>query len=133
MRVCAVRTGIVVEVSPADRVRLEAVVADRKSPQKHFWRARIVLLTSDGCGTAQIMRRRGKAKTAVCRWQERFMQAGVDGLLRDKTRFARIRPLAAEVAERVVALTLARGLSRDRGDHAASATNGRGRDAGSNR
>jgi hypothetical protein len=26
------------------------------------------------------------AKTAVWRWQERFMLAGVDGLLRDKTR-----------------------------------------------
>jgi hypothetical protein len=32
------------------------------------------------------MRQTGKAKTAVWRWQERFMQAGVDGLLRDKTR-----------------------------------------------
>jgi hypothetical protein len=32
------------------------------------------------------MRRTGKTKTAVWRWQERFMRAGVDGLLRDKTR-----------------------------------------------
>ena len=29
----------------------------------------------------EIMRRTGKAKTAVWRWQERFMRAGVDGLL----------------------------------------------------
>ena len=28
----------------ADRARLEAIVADRNSPQKHVWRARIVLL-----------------------------------------------------------------------------------------
>ena len=35
------------------------------------------------------------------------MQAGVDGLLRDKTRPSGIAPLGAEVAERVVALTLA--------------------------
>jgi transposase len=101
------RCGIVVDVSAADRARLEAVVADRNSPQKHVWRARIVLLTADGCGTAEVMRRTGKAKTAVWRWQERFTQAGVDGLLRDKTRPARIPPLAPEVAERVVALTLA--------------------------
>jgi winged helix-turn helix protein len=46
----------------------------------------IVLLTSDGLGTVEIMRRTGKSKTAVWRWQERFMTAGVDGLLRDKTR-----------------------------------------------
>ena len=45
------RTGIVVEVTAADRARLEAVVADRNSPQKRVWRAEIVLLTADGCGT----------------------------------------------------------------------------------
>src|SRR5215207_6798491 len=107
MRIWAMRTGIVVEVSAADRARLAAIVADRNSPQKHVWRARIVLLTADGRGTAEIMRRSGKAKTAVWRWQERFMQAGVDGLLRDKTRPSRILPLPAEMAERVVVLTLA--------------------------
>ncbi len=100
------RTGIVVEVAAADRVRLEAVVADRNSPQKHVWRARIVLLTAEGCSTTEIIRRTGKAKTAVWRWQERFMRAGVDGLLRDKTRPSRIPPLPPEVPERVVALTL---------------------------
>src|SRR4051794_7249759 len=31
------REGISVEVSAADRARLEAVVADRNSPQKHVW------------------------------------------------------------------------------------------------
>ena len=101
------RTGIVVEVNAADRARLEALVAGRNSPQKHVWRAQIILLTADGCGTSEIMRRTSKAKTVVWRWQERFMQTGVDGLLRDKTRPARIPPLASEIAERVVALTLA--------------------------
>ena len=100
------RTGIVIDVSAADRARLEAVVADRNSPQKHVWRARIVLLTAAGCGTNEIMRQAGVAKTAVWRWQERFMQGGVDGLLRDKTRPSRIPALAREVIERVTALTL---------------------------
>jgi transposase len=101
------RTGIVIQVTAADRARLEVVVADRNSPQKHVWRARIVLLTADGYGTTEIMHRTGKAKTAVWRWQERFMREGVDGLLRDKTRSSRILPLGLAVAERVVALTLA--------------------------
>jgi transposase len=81
-------------------------VGDRNSPQKHVWRARIVLLTADGGGTAEIMRTAGVSKTAVWRWQERLMQEGVAGLLRDKTRPSRIPPLGSEVAERVVALTL---------------------------
>ena len=99
------REGIIVEVSATDRLRLEAVVADRNSPQKHVWRARIVLLTAEGHGTVEIMRRAGTSKVAVWRWQERFMTAGVAGLLRDKTRPSRIPPLGAEVAARVVGLT----------------------------
>jgi len=99
------RKDIVVDVSAADRARLETIVADRNSPQKHVWRARIVLLTADGLGTVEIMRRTGKSKTCVWRWQERFMQAGVDGLRRDKTRRSRIPPLGAAVAARVIALT----------------------------
>ena len=100
------RTGVSLQVSASDRERLLAIVGDRNSPQKHVWRARIVLLTAGGHGTTEIMRQAGVAKTAVWRWQERFMQAGVDGLLRDKTRPPRIPPLGAEVIERIVQLTL---------------------------
>jgi hypothetical protein len=99
------RKGISIAVTPADRVRLEVIVCDRNSPQKHVWRARIVLLTADGQGTNAIARAVGKDKTVVWRWQERFMQAGVAGLVRDKTRPSRIPPLPAATVDRVVALT----------------------------
>jgi hypothetical protein len=69
------REGISIEVSAANRERLAAVVADRNSPQKHVWRARIILATAEGCGTAEIMRRAGVSKPCVWRWQERFMPA----------------------------------------------------------
>ncbi len=100
------RTGISIAVSPSDRDRLEALFKDRNAAQKHAWRAAIVLLTADGLGTVEIMRRTGKSKTCVWRWQERFAEEGYAGLLRDKTRPSRIAPLGAEAAERVVALTL---------------------------
>ena len=100
------RTGIAISLTPSDYARLAAVVTDRNSPQKHVWRARIVLLSAQGVGTNEVMRATGKAKTCVWRWQERFMQAGVDGLLRDKTRPSRIVPLDEAVAAQVVALTL---------------------------
>jgi hypothetical protein len=80
------RAGIVINVMPEDRRRLEAIVSDRNASQKHFWRAKIILATADGCGTAEIMRRSGKAKPVVWRWQARFMAEGVAGLTRDKTR-----------------------------------------------
>src|SRR5271156_3285683 len=99
------RKGISIAVTPADRVRLEAIVRDRNSPQKHVWRAGIVLLTAEGQGTNAITRAVGKDKTVVWRWQERFMQEGVAGLTRDKTRPSRIPPLPAASVDRVVALT----------------------------
>jgi transposase len=100
------RTGVFFTVSSTDRRRLAALVKDRNTPQKHVWRAEIVLLSAEGAGTMEIMRRTGKSKTCVWRWQARFAEEGVDGLLRDKTRSSRIPPLGPEVAERVVALTL---------------------------
>jgi transposase len=101
------RSGIALTVSPSDRNRLDALVKDRNAAQKHAWRAAIILATADGLGTVEIMRRTGKSKTCVWRWQERFMQEGIDGLLRDKTRPPGRAPLGDQVAERVLALTLA--------------------------
>ena len=100
------REGITVDVSAADRARLEAVVADGNSRQKHVWRARIVLATTEGYGTAEIMRRTGKSKPCVWRWQERYMREGVPGLLRDRTRKPGLPPLPAATVDRVVELTL---------------------------
>jgi transposase len=99
------RPGISIMLTDADRERLDAIVRDRNSPQKHVWRARIVLLSATGLGTNAIMREIGKAKTCVWRWQERFMTDGVDGLVRDKTRPSRIAPLDQAVLDRVIALT----------------------------
>lgn len=105
VRAWGMRKDIIVDLGAADRIRLQAIIGDRNSPQKHVWRAQIVLMTDAGLGTVEIMRRSGKSKTCVWRWQERFMQEGVAGLLRDKTRPSRIPPLGTEVAERVIALT----------------------------
>lgn len=80
------RSGISISVSAADRKRLGAIVSEPKSAQKHVWRAKIILLTDDGPGTAAIMARSCKSKTCVWRWQERLMQEGVDGLLHDAGR-----------------------------------------------
>jgi transposase len=99
------RKRITIDVSGTDRDTLTAIVTDRNSPQKHVWRAQIVLLTADGCGTMELTRRTGTSKTSVWRWQERFMAEGVPGLLRDKTRPARIPSLGSEVEARVVAAT----------------------------
>lgn len=100
------RNGVEVRLDPGDRERLETVVADRNSLQKHVWRAEIVLLTADGLGTNEIMRRTGKSKPCVWRWQERFMTDGVDGLLRDKTRPPGKAPISEAVVAELIEKTL---------------------------
>jgi transposase len=91
---------------------LEAVLADRNSPQKHVWRARIILATAEGCGTTEVMRRAGVSKPCVWRWQRRFMESGVDGLVHDKTR----KPGKAPVPDHVVARLIERTLGDPRGE-----------------
>ena len=93
-------------VTRADRHRLEVIVSDRSAPQKHVWRANIILATAEGCGTAEIMRRSGKSKPVVWRWQARFMAEGVEGLTRDKTRKPGKQPLPTGTVRKVVDLAL---------------------------
>ncbi|MDZ4740515.1 MAG: helix-turn-helix domain-containing protein, partial [Alphaproteobacteria bacterium] len=99
------RKDVSVVVTATQRVELEAIIRDRNRPQKHVWRAQIVLATADDLGTESIMKRTGKSKTCVWRWQERFMREGIAGLLRDKTRPSRIKRLPQETVAQVVALT----------------------------
>jgi transposase len=105
MRVCRMRSGISITLTATDRNRLDAVIGNRNSPQKHVWRCRIVQLSADGAGTHTIMATTGKSKTCVWRWQERFMHEGVGGLLRDKTRPPGTPPVEAERVAQVVRLT----------------------------
>lgn len=91
------RTGISFTVSPSDRARLTALTGNRNSPQKHVWRAEIVLLSADGAGTVEIMRRTGKSKTCVWRWQERFAEEGEINVC---------SPVLAKMAQREKTLTL---------------------------
>src|ERR1700686_1145810 len=100
------RKGIEVRLAPGDQERLEAVIGSGNSPQKHGWRARIVLLSAAGGGTMAIQRQTGKGKAPIWRRQARFMAGGVDGLLHEATRPAGKPPLTAAVIERVVELTL---------------------------
>jgi hypothetical protein len=100
VRVWAMRSGKSLSVSSDDIRRLKALVQGRNTPQKQVWRAEIVLLTADGDGTNEIMRRTAKSKTCVWRWQERFLEEGFDGLLRDKTGTSGIKRRAANNRQR---------------------------------
>ena len=100
------RDDICLYLGPADRAQLEALCANRNTARKVVWRAEIVLATADGCGTSEIMRRAQTSKPTVWRWQERYLDEGVAGLRRDKTRPSRVPPLPRETRLKVIAKTV---------------------------
>ncbi|WP_420542253.1 helix-turn-helix domain-containing protein [Sediminimonas qiaohouensis] len=100
------RADICLYLGPADRADLQALLTNRNTPRKLAWRADIVLATADGQGTVEIMRRTGMSKPTVWRWQERYLDEGVPGLKRDKTRPSRVPPLPREVRLKVIAKTV---------------------------
>lgn len=107
------RTGIEVEVSATDRIRLDAIVADRNAPQKHVCRAQIVLLTTDGCGAAEIMRDAGVSKTVVWRWQERAQVPKLFAALSETARLLGSGNYAAELLARARGALERAGFSVD--------------------
>ena len=92
-------------VSAEDRARLAAIAADRNRSQKHAARARILLKCAEHRDVATVAREAGVSRPAVWRWQQRYAEAGVAGLLRDKTRKPGKAPTPDDTVRRVVALT----------------------------
>jgi transposase len=95
-----------ISISSADRERLKGLVRNRNTPQKVVWRARIVLLASDGQTAEAIAAVVGKSLLTVRRWRRRYVAKGVDGLLKDATRPSRVKPLSPEKIKQVVHMTL---------------------------
>ena len=94
-------------VAPGDRTVLERLIADGKTPQKLAARARIVLLSGRGLGTAAIMREARVSKPTVWRWQEAYREGGIGRLRKDKGKGPRAgKPrLSNEVRLKIVTMT----------------------------
>lgn len=93
-------------LSREDRAGLEALVGDGNTAQKIAKRARIVLLTADGRGVMAIMREVDVSKTSVWRWQDRFMEAGIAGLIKGKTKKPGKKPLSDDIRHKVLEIAV---------------------------
>ena len=90
-----------VDASDEDRARLQAIVVIATG-FKPVQRAQIVLLSADRLPVLQVAVRAGVSRPAVWRWQRRYAEAGVDGLLRDKTRPPGKKPVPIETVNKVL-------------------------------
>jgi transposase len=98
------RTAI--ELSAKDRAALRDLVSNGNTPQKIAKRAQIVLMTAESHGTMAIMRAVGVAKTTVWRWQAYFLEAGVAGLVKGRSKPPGKKPLAEDIKLKVVEKTM---------------------------
>jgi transposase len=89
-----------------DRAKLTGIVADGNMPQKLVKRAKIVLLTAEGCGVTAIMREVKVSKTTAWRWQDYFVEAGVAGLLKGRSKPPGKKPIAEEIKLKIVEKTV---------------------------
>ena len=71
-------------VYPDDRAKLGKLAADRNTAQKIVMRAKIVLASGRGLGTNAIMAETGASKPTVWRWQEAWLEGGIERLRKDK-------------------------------------------------
>ena len=100
------RSDICLYLGPTHRAELQALITNRNTSRKVVWRAEIILATADGHGTFEIMRRARTSKPTVWRWQQRYLDEGVAGLKRDKTRPSRVPSLPMETRLKVIAKTV---------------------------
>lgn len=73
---------------------------------KHVQRAQIILLSAERLPVLEIAKRVGVSRPMVWRWQQRFAEEGIEGLLRDKTRPPGIPPVPQAKVHAVVERTL---------------------------
>lgn len=94
-------------VSPTNCTRLTALISDRSTRSKVVRRAKIVLATADGYGSSEIMRQQVQAVRVAPAGVN--VVAGVEQLMRDKTRPSRKAPRwSASTAARSGAPSLSR-------------------------
>ena len=95
-----------IELTEGDRATLNRWVKSRAVCNKQRLRARIVLMTADGCSTQSIMQALKVSNPTLNLWRRRYLEAGVEGLKKGKTRPSRVPPLPEEKIQAVLTLTL---------------------------
>lgn len=96
-------------LSAKERTELERIVADGNMAQKVVKRARIVLMAAGGRGVMAIMCEVGVSKTTVWRWRDYFVEAGVAGLIKGRSKPPGKKPITDDIKLKVVEKTVKQG------------------------
>ncbi len=100
------RTSRRLMISDQDRAAFEQFTRNGNTPQKVALRARIVLLSASGVATGEIADQLGTSIPTITRWRQRYKEAGVPGLLKDRSRPGRKRRIGEAQVREIVEKTL---------------------------
>jgi transposase len=98
-------TAVVIELTDAERDRLEAWSRRPKTAQALALRSRIVLAAAEGLANGEIAERERISRPTVTKWRNRFAERRLEGLL-DEPRPGRPRTVTDDQVERIVVTTL---------------------------
>lgn len=90
----------------ADRAQLAQVVANGNTPQKLALRASVVLMLGDRVRPSHVAEQFGLSRNQVYLWTQRYLEAGVPGLLRDAPRPGRRKRITPAKVAAIVEATL---------------------------
>jgi len=93
-------------VSSEDREWLEALIRSGQTPQRVALRARLVLGAAAGRANHALAQELGISRPTVLLWRQRYVEAGVAGLLKDAPRPGRKKRIRADKVEAIVNATL---------------------------
>jgi transposase len=100
------RKPMTIELREGDLAILTRWVKSRAVGDKPTLRARIVLMTAEGCSTQEIMETLKVSNPTLNLWRRRYLECGIEGLKKGKTRPSRVPPLPVEKVQEVLTLTL---------------------------
>jgi transposase len=93
-----------VHLSDDDRTRLEQVISRGKTSARVITRARILLKAAEDRTDEEIVEAVGSSVPTVARVRRRFVEGGVDAVLKDKPQKGRPRALSSKQAAHLIAI-----------------------------
>jgi transposase len=100
------RTPMRVTLSEQDRLTLNRWVKSRAIGEKQKLRAQLVLMAADGIASQMILKTLKISAPTLSLWRQRYLDKGLEGLKKGKTRPSRVPPLPVEKVQEVLTLTM---------------------------
>jgi transposase len=100
------RVARLIKLTKAEHRKLQRLSKARSSSLRLRERSAMILLAADGLENQEIAKRLKQDPGKVGRWRQRYARQGLAGILKDKTRPGRIKPISAARRSLLVKMTV---------------------------